>query len=529
MTKYMNILKSVAVVAALFAVVSCETIETDLTEDPNQLTANDANIEFLFNSNQIALVSFFQNLQFQEATVSRMELMRNSPFYASQYDAGSFDGAWTRAYANLLNETKQLKVIAAEIETDVVNANNYIAAAQILEAYTIVTLVDTFGDIPFSEALQGSDNFDPGRDSGESVYAAARELLLNAIVRINGTNSVDLASDLYFNGDMNKWKALANSLLLKVAVSSRLNNSNEATEANAVINGADFISSNAGDFEFKWSTSAEPESRHPLFQAQYVGGAGTYMSNAMLSRMDGDPRFNYYFYQQDGADPFQYPPAGGNGFEGRAHGDAGPSVASDYPRITVHGLYPAGGKYNDGTTGATSGTMGAAGAGISPIMTHAFTQFLLAEAQLTLNNNAGAARNALIAGVTASMDKVTGFQGGAGGADNEPTDGEIQAYTDSVGTAFDAASNPNGKLNVIISEYYKAAWGNGVEVYNNFRRTSFPADMAPSIAPNPGTFTNSMLYPSNYINNNNNADAVQKSSVGVKVWWAEGTSFNLDF
>ncbi|EDM43806.1 hypothetical protein SCB49_09450 [unidentified eubacterium SCB49] len=528
MTKYMNIMKSVAIIASLFAVVSCETIETDLTEDPNQLTADDANLEFLFNSNQLALASFFETLQFQEATVMRMELMNVSPFYASQYAAGDFDLAWTGAYADLLNETKQLKEIAAAIETPDVNANNYIAAAQILEAYTLVTLVDTFGDVPYSEALQGSNNFDPGRDSGESIYDAARELLLNSITKINGSNSVAISSDIYFNGDMSKWQALANTLLLKLAVTTRLNNNNAAAEANAVINAGNFISDNSGDFDFNWSASAEPESRHPTFQLQYIGGPDIYIANAMLSRMDGDPRFNYYFFQQDGADPYAYPPASGDGFEGRDHGDAGPPVAADFPKVTVQGLYPIGGKYNDGTTEAVSASSGAAGAGISPIMSHAFTRFLIAEAQLTLNGNAGAARSALIAGVTASMDKVTSFQGGANGAGNEPTGAEIQSYIDSVGAAYDAASN-EGKLDIIIKEYYKAAWGNGIEVYNNFRRTSYPSDLAPSIAPNPGTFTHSMLYPANYVNNNNNPDAVQKSSVAEKIWWAEGTTFNLDY
>lgn len=528
MTKYINIMKSMAVIALLFSVVSCETIETDLTEDPNQLTADDANLEFLFNSNQIALANFFEGIQYLESTVTRMELMNTSPFYASQFAAGDFDATWTRAYANLLIETKQLKEVAEGIATPDVNANNYIAAAQILEAYTLVTLVDTFGDIPYSEALQGSDSFDPGRDSGEAVYASARELLLNSISKINGPNSVALTSDLYYDGDMNKWKALANSLLLKIAVSSRLNNGNAASEANAVINGAGFISDNSGDFDFNWAASSEPESRHPVFQSQYVGGADYYLSNAMLSRMDGDPRFNYYFYQQDGADPYSYPPAAGNGFEGKDHGDSGPPVASDFSKITVQGLYPAGGKYNDGSTGQTGANSGAGGAGISPIMSHAFTRFLIAEAQLTLNNNTGGARNALLAGVSASMAKVTNFQGGAAGAANAPDAATIQAYVDGVGTAYDAAS-VQGKLDIIIKEYYKASWGNGIEVYNNFRRTGFPSDMAPSIAPNPGTFTHSMLYPANYVNNNNNPDAVQKSSVAEKIWWAAGTSFNLDY
>ena len=519
MKTYNNIITRFLSVFFILALVSsCETVETDLTENPNNLNPDDASIPFIFNQSQLAFNSFFQNLQFSEAQVTRMELMRNSATYANQFDADTFNGTWITAYANCLIELNQLKMLAADLESDEINGNNIIAAAQILESYIIVTLVDTFGDVPYSEALQGGNNLNPARDSGEEIYAAARVLLLDAIAKIDAGGSVDLPSDLYYGGDMSKWRALANSILLKLAVNSRLNNPQAASQANAVINGGGFINNNNGDFQFDYSTSGAPESRHPLFTLQYISGASIYMSAPFIRRMEDDPRFNYYFYLQNGS------------IFGREHGDTSPNVASEFRDITIHGLYPAGGKYNDGSTGPGAPTDGAMGAGASIIMTNAFTQFLIAEAELMLNNNVGAARAALENGITASMDKVTNFQSGAipAGAP-EPSQDDIDDYIADAITRFNDAGGNQGKLDVIITEYYKSLWGNGIEIYNNFRRTSYPSDLAPSLDPTPGTFTNSMLYPSVHVNNNNSPDATQKESVGLKVWWAEGTNFNLNF
>ena len=72
------------------------------------------------------------------------------------------------------------------------------------------------------------------------------------------------------------------------------------------------------------------------------------MAKPYIEIMVGDPRYNYYFYHQSGE------------IYAREHGDSGPPVAADYPKLTVHGLYPVGGKYNDGTTGSTNPNMGAA-------------------------------------------------------------------------------------------------------------------------------------------------------------------------
>ncbi len=518
MRKQFKSIYGLLAMSLLFVTVSCETLETDLIDDPSNLGPEEASIEFLFNSTQIQLADFFEDIQFSGAQVTRMELMGTSPIYESQFSAGDFDASWISAYSGFLNDSKALKALAADLETEEINGNNIIAAAQIMEAYVIVTLADYFGPVPYSEALQGSDNFNPKQDDDRAIYDAARLLLENSIQIIDEGGSVALPSDLYYDGNMERWKALANSFLIKLAVSSRLNDPEATARVNAVITGNSFIDNNNEDFQFNYSSATAPESRHPTFPAQYVGTAGIYMAAPFIRRMVDDPRFNYYFYLQNGE------------IFGREHGDNGPFVASELNRITVHGLYPVGGKYNDGTTGATNPGMGAMGEGASIIMTNSFTQFLIAEAQLMMNNNIVAARAAFENGIEASMDKVTSFRSFAipSGAP-EPTQAEINAYIAGAMASFDAASGNEAKLNIIISEYYKALWGNGIEPYNNFRRTSYPADLPPSISPNPGTFTNSMFYPAVYVNFNNNEDAVQKATVAEKVWWAEGTSFNLDY
>lgn len=515
-----NIFKNNIVIASLlflFVAVSCETIETDLTDDPSNIGPEDTSIEFMFNSTQLALTSFFQNTQFSVSQAMRMELMDGSPLYGNHYQFTTFDGPWTTAYAGFLTDAQVVKQLAVGIDNGEVNANNYVAAVQIMEAYIIVTLSDIFGDIPYSEATQGSGNLNPKRDTAEEIYAAAFDLLNNSIALIDSGNSVNLANDFYYDKDMQKWRKLANTLRLKLAVQSRLHNSNSASIANSVISTGDYLSVANEDFLFNYSshTDAGSDSRHPLFVSQYVGGAGIYMALPYIEIMQGDPRVNYYFYLQDGT------------INARPHGDNGPPVATDFPKITVHGLYPVGGKYNDGTTGSTTAIMGAAGAGASVILTSAFTQFIIAEAQLALNSNSGAARIALENGIRGSIDKVMTFRPNAipAGAD-VPTQAEIDAYVAGVLSAYDAAGGNEAKLDIVLREYYKALWGNGVEAYNNYRRTGYPSGLPASMNQS-GTFAHTMYYPA--VHTTNNSNAPQRPDLSEKVWWAEGTTFNLDF
>ncbi len=88
---------------------------------------------------------------------------------------------------------------------------------------------------------------------------------------------------------------------------------------------------------------------------------------------------------------------------------------------------------------------------------------------------------------------------------------------DKVLQLYDNAGTDADRLNVIMKEYYLALWGNGVESYNNYRRTGMPKNIQPNLNPSPGPFLRSLIYPAVFALRNNNV--TQKSTTNVKVFW----------
>ena len=69
---------------------------------------------------------------------------------------------------------------------------------KVFQAYILITLVDYFGDIPYSEALQGGEGvLNPIADSGQSVYSAAISTLDSAIADFNSGGPVP-SNDYYW-------------------------------------------------------------------------------------------------------------------------------------------------------------------------------------------------------------------------------------------------------------------------------------------------------------------------------------------
>ena len=149
------------------------------------------------------------------------------------------------------------------------------------------------------------------------------------------------------------------------------------------------------------------------------------------------------------------------------------------------------------------------GAGITPILLSSFTEFIKAEAALTLGTT-GDPRTYLENGIRASISKVVNFRDN-GGDQVTSTD----TYLDIVFEKYDAADSDE-KLEVIAKEYYIALFGNGLESYNLYRRTGKPSNMQPSRSPNPGGFYRSAYYPSNYANINVNAS---QKEITEQVFW----------
>lgn len=94
---------------------------------------------------------------------------------------------------------------------------NQAGVAMIMKAIVAKRLTDTYGPIPYSEALKGTENTSPVFDSGEEVYTtliselkAGRDMLDASLSGPTG--------DIIYNGDVTKWKKLANSVLMQMAI-----------------------------------------------------------------------------------------------------------------------------------------------------------------------------------------------------------------------------------------------------------------------------------------------------------------------
>jgi hypothetical protein len=216
---------------------------------------------------------------------------------------------------------------------------------------------------------------------------------------------------------------------------------------------------------------------------------------------------------------------------GRDHMN-GSGIPPDQQYRTVFGLYPAGGKFDNGIRDGgveNLGTDGALGAGILPIWQASFTHFILAEAALTLGTN-GDARALLSDGIDLSISRTKAFESLVDGAEVLSTvpslvtvedtfvpDSLDTQYRDFVLAEYDAAASDDERLAIVAREYMIALWGNGIDAYNLYRRTCFPANIQPAIDPNPGPFIRSALYPAVHVQRNLNA--TQKESFTEPVFW----------
>lgn len=542
-------------VAAVVTLGACEKKFDSLLDNPNNPRPEAASADLYLNQVQLNFIGFFDGAASFGSEVTR-QLTWFGPTYSTGYAPVSFNGVWNSAYTGVFKHANALIPIATE-QRRFVN----VAIAKILKAYTMMTLVDMFGDVPYTEANLGSENTNPGITKGNVVYAQAIVLLNEAIADLaRPTGVFPGAQDLFFGASnatgVGRWRATAKTLLLRAYLTTRLVDNTAKAKIDALLAENDLINSTAQDFEFKYGTrNANPDNRHPRYAGNYAanGSAGDYISTSYMfalaqekglfnntpSRDNSDPRTRYYFYRQRtnfneadetsasclaSAPPAHYP-AGmpfclidAPGFWGRDHGDNS-GTPPDGNRRTTWGVYPAGGDFDANQGTSVELVRGGRGAGIAPLWQSAFTEFAKAEAALVLGT-AGDPRALLESGVRRSIAKVIGYPATIGlavPAAAVPDATRIDTYVGKVLALYDAATTNDGRLDVIMKEWWIALWGNGLDSYNNYRRTGKPTGMQLARLASPGEFTRSMLYPADYANLNLNA--TQKASVGEKVFW----------
>ena len=541
------------------ALSSCEKKLDRLLVNPNSPTPDAASTDLYLTQAQLSFAGFFNT-----ASVFGMELTRQltmfGPLYTNAYSPQSYDGIWSTAYTGVLKHCNAL-IPLADAEKKYV----HLGMAKIMKAYTLMTLVDMFGDVPMSEANAGVTNLNPKVDPGATVYSTAYTLLTEAIVDLAKTASSGPGSlDLIYAGSATRWITLAKTLQLRSLINTRLvDPSGNKTKIEALLTANDLIDTDAEDFEYKYSKKgSNPNSRHPRYNANHTStGSGDYIGTFLMWALtqekgqgdaNNDPRTRFYLYRQrvnyadvtentincygqaypghyatNMANPYTGVPNNMpfclliTGYWGRDHGDDSGIPPDGQFRTTV-GVYPFAGRFDNNQGASVSVDFGGQGAGIQPIWISNFTEFLKAEYQLVMNSNAANAKTALESGIRKSINKVINFPSAIGYTEvipptRIPDATRIDAYVNKVLAAYDAAASTDAKLDIIMKEYYLALWGNGVDLYDMYRRTNKPGNMQYVLETNPGNYINSHLYPSVFVNRNLNA--TQKASVAVQVFW----------
>ena len=136
------------------------------------------------------------------------------------YNAGYTDAAydWMAGYVSRLSAYQTFVKEGGELENE-----KYFAISLIMKGLYYQMYTDAFGMVPYSEALN-PDIITPKFDTQEAIYQGviadldrAMELIGTSAVTGEGVELL-AENDLFFNGDLQKWKKLANTLKLRMAL-----------------------------------------------------------------------------------------------------------------------------------------------------------------------------------------------------------------------------------------------------------------------------------------------------------------------
>ena len=274
---------SLILVGSMLMLTSCE-IPTDLNDNPNEITLQDADAILFLNGAQLA------NIMIQNSHLNRIsgmfsgQLVGYTSLYSNIYGYSlstvESNDEWNGCYTGVLTNVRHIREIVPDDEL-------LVGIAKVLEAHAVGTLAILMGDVPYSEVA--SEVEDPVFDSQVSVLDALTSLLDDAISDLGSTSGRPEDYDIYYNGDKDKWLAAAYTLKARYALIQ-----SDYTSALTAANMG--ISSSADDMNFIPRGEAEiSEGDKNLFNAILSGSRTGDIGNngSYLLELLNDTTANY--------------------------------------------------------------------------------------------------------------------------------------------------------------------------------------------------------------------------------------------
>ena len=401
----------------------------------------------------------------------------------------TWDGFYTESLINLQGVIDR----TGDPESRYYNTN-YAAAALIVREYVYSILTDTWGAIPYDQALEGSTagNLAPAYTPQSEVYAGMVANLKLAAEQLDPAGPA-IDKDILFGSDIVQWQRFANSLRLRLANRQAAVAPAESRAVFAEIMGDPGRYPIVGSLEeaafFVPTVRQADENNNTwhevmVFDSREDWSISTTLIAAMADAEGNatDPRLEVY------ANPAQ---AGER--VGRYAG--APNGLPEGDAVAYFTIASRPGSYFLGETTPV------------PLITLAEVQFILAEAALEGD-----------------------YTGGRSAADY--LEAAIQASFAQYGLSMPAdytAGLPVDKR-TIMTEKWKALYSQGIEAWTEYRRTGFPVLPAPdprAVMENEGKVPTRLRYPeSEYSLNSANVTAAVSMNGGpdtrlTPLWWAE--------
>lgn len=392
---------------------------------------------------------------------------------------------WDLLYARPLTDAKKMYLAAIEEENDVTKG-----VALIWQSYVYSLLTDSFGDVPYSNALQAEEGSTlPVYDKQQDIYPALVDSLEAAVGYLAGEGTLPGDQDIMYGGSISQWRKFANSLRVRLLMrmSAKVD---VGAELQAIVNSGAIFTSLADNAQLNYlptNPNANPVWNNIIFTNRLEWR----INQTLVNMMQGDPRLPVYAQ-----------PNAAGAIRGAAPGIEDPTLNGyDFANTSMFGEY----FLRPNTPGI--------------FLDFAELNFLLAEAanKGLISGGATTAESYYNAGVTASFDTYKGF---------ENSDGSV---VNLVPADFLAGAGAyNGSLDKILTQKYIALFFQGAEAYAEWRRTQVPA-LSAAIDPIPVTLTqipSRFTYPPNEptLNGTNYKAAVSNMGgdlLTTKVWWMQ--------
>ncbi|MDQ2720129.1 MAG: SusD/RagB family nutrient-binding outer membrane lipoprotein [Bacteroidota bacterium] len=285
------------------------------------------------------------------------EWTENTYVYEAQYNFAAYNanaGFWNRIYGTsaagtpgVLSNLQAAKNLFPVSVSDPLVLKNDLIITDILEVYAFNLLVSTYGNIPYSQALNPAIPF-PKYDDAKTIYADLLTRLDTCIAGLNVTGTSLGSADQIYKGNVAAWLKFAATLKLKMAM--LIADVDAATASKKVMEAVatGVFTSNADNASMTYDPSAVGNS-NPIWQALVNSGRHDFLpTNLLVKTMVAwmDPRIPLYFTMDPNNSYSGGVPGGGNGY----------GIYSDFTPTIQDPAYP--------------GT----------ILTYSQTEFLLAEA-----------------------------------------------------------------------------------------------------------------------------------------------------